>query len=214
MMHTRTMISEREQRLETAWEDAVAGDENALAVVLEAIGPTVRRRVGNIPRQWRSVITMDDIMQQTYTDVFLSWHDLGDRGIDAFTGWMVTRARRNLLDAIRKLRAVRRGGDRRRVRTWDHGPSGACLLDMVCTTSATPNRFAEGSEATGRLNEAIRQLPEIYATVVRLYDLEGMAAQLIADALGRSVRAVYMLRSRAHERLAEIMGCWSRFLSS
>jgi DNA-directed RNA polymerase specialized sigma24 family protein len=46
-----------------------------------------------------------------------------------------------------------------------------------------------------------------------MYDLEGRPVQEVAQALGRSPGAVYMLRARAHRRLSEIMGTASRYVT-
>jgi DNA-directed RNA polymerase specialized sigma24 family protein len=72
---------------------------------------------------------------------------------------------------------------------------------------------AENRERLLPLQEAIKALPDIYAKVVRMYDLEGRAVAEVASSLGRSEGAVYMLRARAHERLHEIMGRTSEFFS-
>ena len=48
---------------------------------------------------------------------------------------------------------------------------------------------------------------------MRLYDLECQPPQQVAEALGRSVGAVHMLRARAHDRLRELLGSASKFFS-
>ena len=51
------------------------------------------------------------------------------------------------------------------------------------------------------------------ATVVRLYDIEGRSGPEVATTMGRSRGAVVMLRARAHDRLAELLGSGSKFFS-
>ncbi|MBP7937722.1 MAG: sigma-70 family RNA polymerase sigma factor, partial [Phycisphaerae bacterium] len=48
-------------------------------------------------------------------------------------------------------------------------------------------------------------LPETYRRVVEQFDIEFRPPAEIARALGRSVGAVYMVRTRAHDRLREIL---------
>jgi len=52
-------------------ERAIQGDEEALTELLERTGPVIRRDVAErIPARWRSVLSEDDVMQQTYADAF------------------------------------------------------------------------------------------------------------------------------------------------
>lgn len=193
---------------------SINGDHEALAAILESHGPLVRRRLGSIPLRWQSVLSVDDVMQQTYADAFLAVGHLANCNIDTFAGWLITRARRNLVDAIRMLRAARRGGDRVRLQAYQSGSSEMFLLESIYATSATPSRAAATAEARHELTSAIEKLPNAYRTVVEMYDLEGKDAEHVAEHLGRSVGAIYMLRSRAHSRLSEIMGSSSRFFST
>jgi len=51
---------------------AVLGDRAALMNLLQHYGPMVRDRFSfQIPKQWQSVLDLDDLMQETYTDAFL-----------------------------------------------------------------------------------------------------------------------------------------------
>jgi DNA-directed RNA polymerase specialized sigma24 family protein len=49
--------------------------------------------------------------------------------------------------------------------------------------------------------------------VIELYDLQERHIEEVAQSLGRSVGATYMLRTRAHRALAEALGSPSMFLS-
>ncbi len=81
------------------------------------------------------------------------------------------------------------------------------------TVGTTPSRHAARGEAHTALERAIAQLPEAYERVVRMYDLECRPAEEVAEALQRSVGAVFMLRARAHERLHEVMGDTSKYFT-
>ncbi|HEY3242379.1 MAG TPA: sigma-70 family RNA polymerase sigma factor, partial [Phycisphaerae bacterium] len=69
-------------------------------------------------------------------------------------------------------------------------------------------------EISREMAAAIGKLPADYAKVVRMYDLEGRSVAEVAAAVGRSEGAVYMLRSRAHDRLRELLASASRFMST
>jgi len=185
---------------------AIAGDESALAELLERHGPTVRGRIAvDFPRRWRGVLSVDDVMQQAYTDAFLAIERFDPRGEGAFLAWLSRLAKNALLDAIDGLTALKRGGDRRRVHA-DPNQSLVHLCDMVTAMSGTPSRAVAGDEACAALQRAIAELPEAHRQVVTLYDLQGHSAQEVATALGRSQGSIFMLRSRAHRSLAETMG--------
>jgi RNA polymerase sigma-70 factor (ECF subfamily) len=188
-------------------DKAIGGDRQALSVLLESAGQRVRDALaGAIPRRLQSMLTLDDLMQQTYMDAFLAIKNFVPRGDGSLEGWLTTLARRNLLDAIRMLDAGKRGGDARRVGTMSRDDSCISLYEWLARTGSTPSRYATQAEAVVALERCIEQLPNIYRQVVCLYDLEGQAIQEVATVIGRSPGAVYMLRARAHERLRELLG--------
>jgi RNA polymerase sigma-70 factor (ECF subfamily) len=192
---------------------AVAGEQDALVQLLERHGPTIRQGLaGAIPRRWQSQLSLDDVMQQTYTDAFLAIERFEDRGTGSFCAWMATLAERNLVDAMRMLKAEKRGGDRAQVGPVVGSDSFVGLYEFV-THTTTPSRHAARDEARLALEQAVEQLPATYHQVVRMYDLEEQPIEAVAAALGRTVGAVYMLRARAHDRLGEILGPASDYLS-
>lgn len=190
------------------------GDRDALARLLEKLGPAVRRSLnGKIPRRWRAVLSDDDVMQQTYADAIAQIARIRADSEDAFTGWLVVTAQHNLQDAVKMLEADKRGGQRRRVEPV--GPDGTPLRlsELLPGTGTTPSGQAARGEAGTALQRALTRLPATYARVVRLYDLEGRPVQEVAAELKRSPGAVFMLRIRAHERLRELLGNTSNFFT-
>ena len=194
---------------------AGAGDREALVKLLEEHSPMVRRHMERrIPRRWRAVVTVDDLMQQTFTDAYLNMTRFEPRDEEAFASWLLLLARCNLLDALRALRAEKRGGDRRRIEPRTPEDSFTALYDLLGgTTQTTPSRALARDEACAAVRRAIERLPHTYRRVVEMYDIDGCSAAQVAAALGRSRGAVYMIRARAHRLLAEMLGGASRFLS-
>ena len=185
---------------------AVGGDPGAVAELLERHGPDIRRGlVGRIPKRWRSLLSEDDILQQTYADAFVGLRRFVSDSEASFARWLAMLARRNLRNAVRMLEAEKRGGDRRRV-TGSDDESFVGLYELLARTGSTPSRHVAAAEARAALQDAIARLPADYARVVTLYDLEGRPVEEVADALERSPGAVFLLRIRAHRRLGEIMG--------
>ncbi len=190
-------------------------DRQTLPQLLERHGPVVRQRLAtHIPRCWQAVLSVDDVMQQTYTDAFLDIDRFVPQGDGSFAAWLVSLAKCNLVDALRMLEAGKRGQGRRPLEPRAGEDSAAALCELLGSPSATPSRQAARDEANTALDRAVRQLPEAYRRVVQMYDLENRPVEEVARALGRSPGAVYMVRARAHRRLRELMGATSRYFSA
>ena len=193
---------------------AVHGDQNALVALLTRHGPAVRASLaGRIPRRWQAVLSEDDVVQQTYANAVAKIRQFTSGSESSFARWLETTARRNLCDALKMLEAEKRGGNRRPVRPRTADESLLDLWEVLSSTGTTPSGGASNDEARTALRRAIDELPEVYALVVNLYDLDGKPVEEVAAALQRSPGAVFMLRARAHERLHEIMGRTSNFFS-
>src|SRR5438874_4374691 len=92
---------------------ATAGDAGALADLLTRDGAAARRALHDaIPIKWQSVLSMDDVMQQTYAEAVVSIGRFENRGDGSFAGWLTQLARCTLIDALRMLEADKRGGGR------------------------------------------------------------------------------------------------------
>ncbi len=194
---------------------AIAGDEDALTSVLRRFGPVVRDRIKHrIGTQWRSAVDEDDVMQVTYLEAFLLINQFQWRGEGSFVAWLSHVAENNLRDAVRGLAAQKRPDPRRRVQPKGSTDSFVALVEMLGSTDSTPSRHAARDEMGQFLEAALGTLPPDYERVVRLYDLEGKTATEVAELLGRSTGAIYMLRARAHERLKESLGSESKFFTN
>jgi RNA polymerase sigma-70 factor (ECF subfamily) len=189
---------------------AAAGESDAVAALLLVYGPQVRHRLVINPR-WRASLDVEDVMQVTYLEAFLRIKQLRTFNAAAFVSWLTRVAENNLRDAIKELERDKRPDPRQRVVPED---SVIALAEMVGTTSSTGSRYASRQETQRILESAIERLPTIYQKVVRLCDLAGKSPQEVAAALGRSVGAVKMIRSRAHDRLRELLGSPSGLFSS
>lgn len=195
-------------------ERAADGDADAMAQLLERHAPALRAALQRkIPSRWRSVLSVDDVVQETYIDAFLDLPRFEPRGDDSFAAWLMTLAQRNLVDALRMLNAEKRGRSRRQVRMGTGPDSVAALQDRIAGLISTPSRVAARGEARQSLLQAVERLPDTYRTVVRMYDLEGQSAEDVAAHLDRSPGAVFMLRARAHRYIMDLLGGASRYLS-
>lgn len=205
------MVTEEHERL---LERAKAGDRDALIELLEALGPVVRRRIEpKIGAHLRSLIEADDIMQVTYLEAVTRLDSFTSGGAKGFLAWVTRIAENNLLDVARAADAAKRPDPRKRIGGGDAASSMVAMVEQLGMTVTTPSRVAARSEAVDALERTLSRLPEDYAKVIRLYDLEGWSAEDVGEELGRSEGAVYMLRARAHDRLRDLLGSESKFFT-
>ncbi len=186
---------------------ARGADEDALRELLRLHGPGLRKVLaGRIPRRLSSLLSEEDILQETYTEVYLGIAGFVPSGSGAFGAWLRRLARNNLTDAIRLLDAEKRGGGKAPL-SLAREESLESLYDQVLTGSgSTPSKHAMRNETLDLMQKAISGLPQVYRDVVQLYDLEHRSIAEVSEHLGRSQGATYLLRNRAHRRLAEILG--------
>lgn len=185
---------------------ASQGDSEAVAQLLRDIDPVLRRRIEpELPKRFQSVLGIDDVLQETYTDVFLDVAEFCPRGPDSFERWVTLIARNNLRNAIRSLETQKRGGDRQRLPAPSSDDSYTSLFNVLSGSGSTPSKASTRAEMRQALDEAIARLPEIYRTVIREYDLGGRSAADLSRTLGLSEGAVFMTRSRAHRLLRSIL---------
>lgn len=128
--------------------------------------------------------------------------------------WLRQMAENNLRDAIRGFKRLKRGGS-------DAGRGAGAPRDgdgdvaaLLAAATSTPSRAVRRDERVQRLHRALSRLPPDYARVVRRMDLDGRPVAEVAVELGRSAGAVHMIRARAHDRLRDLLGPASAFLTS
>jgi RNA polymerase sigma-70 factor (ECF subfamily) len=181
--------------------------------LLHEHSPHVERSL-SIARKWRSVLEPADVMQVTYLEAFMQITQYDPERSEPFRGWLQRIAENNLRDAIRGLQRQKRPQPSQRVALPAGNDSCLELFEHLGVTTTTPSRYAAFEERSSRLNAALQALPEDYARVVRLYDLEAMPIADVARQMGRSAGAVHMLRARAHDRLRQILGAESGWFGS
>lgn len=204
------MLEAREKLL----VQAVAGDPHAMSQLLECCGPEVRRQLsGHVAAKYQSAIDEDDVLQITFLEAFLRIGSFEPNGIRSFIAWLTRIAHNNLRDAVKELDRQKRPPRDRQVNQAAATDSHTALIQRLQGGGASPSGYVVVAENKVLLEQAIDKLPPDYAKVVRFYDLECRDATAVANAMKRSVGAVYMLRSRAHDCLRELLGPTSDFLS-
>lgn len=156
----------------------------------------------DIPERHQALFSAEDIVQQTFVDIFSDARRFVPEGEHAFVCYVRTIARNNLVEVIRALDTAKRGGKRRRA-TSDGQEPGLDLLHALApaATALGPLPTAARREAAQAVRAAVAALPELWRRAVELYDLELRDISEVASILGRSPGAVHLLRNRAFARL-------------
>jgi len=187
-------------------ERAVAGDEQALIDLLEDVGPVVHREIERqIGAKHRPAVDADDVFQITCMEAFLRIRSFNPTGPASFVAWLKQIARNNLRDAIRELERDKRPPPGMRIDLLTGADSYVNLVERVAATTTTPSRVCAREELREGVENALRQLPAEYEQSLRLFELEGLSGQQVAERMGKSHGAVRMLLARARERLTEIL---------
>lgn len=196
-------------------QSAIAGDRDALASLLEFVGLDLRHEFASrIHPRFRAEFDVDDILQITFTEAFLRIRDFAPTHEGAFHAWLRHIAENNLRDAIKHLERDKRPPIGRRIAEPIGEDSYLPLVERLAVTTTTASRALARGELIACVDEALSRLPEDYETVLRLYEIEGLSGEEIADRMHRSHGAVRMLLSRARECLADYLRQAPYFSSS
>ncbi len=196
---------------------AVGGDPVALKLLLTHTHGRLRDYISpKIPPGVRPILDPDDLLQETYTEVFRRIETFESRGPDSFFRWLAAIALSRLRNSIKHEQTARRGGPglfakatRRNIED-----STIALLTMLVSPVKTPSRTAMQSEAIDAVHVAIDTLPEHYGQAVWLMYIEGLSAAEVAAEMGRTKRAVHGLCRRGLKLLKERLQNSTGLLSS
>lgn len=163
-----------------------------------SLGPLqgyVRRRMGGV---LRSLESSADLAQSVCAEVLtdLPRFESGQR--DGFRRWLMTCAERKILKRCRFHQQEKRDS-RRRASPKDS------TLGSVASPDSSPSQHAMLIEELGRLEAALKRLPQDYREVIVLTRLVGHSHEETARRMGKTVPATWTLLSRALARLAVMM---------
>ena len=187
---------------------ACRGDSAALTELLQYHTPTLYSELQTkIPDRLRSLLAVDDILQETFTDVFLSIGGFVSRGDGAFAAWLRKLAQNNLLEAIRGLDADKRGGGRRPASIGVGSDAATDLIGVLlpAASQTTPSQHLSRQETQSSLAAALAELPLHYRMAIQHYDLEGRTIDETAAALNCSPGGVHLIRHRAFKQLRKLL---------
>ncbi|MFO1055221.1 MAG: sigma-70 family RNA polymerase sigma factor [Planctomycetota bacterium] len=142
-----------------------------------------------------------DLAQSVCREVLQDLAELEYRGEEAFRGWLFLQATRKIVDRYRFHKRARREASREEPLPEDDEAGMLQEYASLCT----PSRHAEGREQLGRIEAAMRRLPENQRDAVLMSRLGGLTYGEIAKQLGTSESAVRGLVARGLARLADLI---------
>lgn len=195
---------------------AQAGDQAALGQLLLQHYDMLQRLIEpRIPTLVQRMLSVEDVLQQTFSSAFRHFDQFTPVGEGAFGAWLRAIAERRLQDCVRELRRKKRGGDHQQVGAYGDGVSDSAveLIQLVSAGISTPSRIISREEAFRALYIAMAELPEDYQQVLRLRYLQGLSVEETAAAMDRTADSVRAVANRAKKKLREVLGRMSDFLS-
>lgn len=193
---------------------SVEGDTDALSELLVVCDGRLRSRLqGRIGGRYRSAFCLDDVLQVVYLEVFLRISSFRPNGDGAFLNWLARIAENTLRNVIRELNCQKRPPRERLVDYAFSDDSYVALIETLAGSQSTPSRHVAREEGRAAIEAALEVMPPDYAKVIRMFYLEGRTLSEISGELGCSTGSVFMLKSRAWDQLAQLLGDATRFFS-
>ena len=187
-------------------EQAVAGDrlslERLLLLHASRLAQHLQPRISNV---LQGVIDVDDILQQTFLQVFRDISTFQPRGQGSFFAWLRGIAENRLYDCVRELKRKKRGGDRKRQRTAGHEAAASAqdILNVLSAQNGTPSQSIARREAVQAIQVGVAGLPDDQRDAVRLHCIEGRSLAETAETMGKTTGAVRALIHRGKQKLQE-----------
>ncbi len=129
------------------------GDAAALErLLLDHYAALAAHLAKRMPQSLFAVTGVDDVVQQTYAQVFQNIRSYQHRHSASFMSWLVTIAENRLRDEVRAQKRKKRGGDFAQVRGgWlDDQSSAVRLLDDVAGPANTGSQMLRAEKRSKR----------------------------------------------------------------
>jgi len=186
---------------------ALTGESTALQQLLlencARLEESIRPR---IPMALRSVVDVEDVLQETFVRVFRDLASFREGNAEAFFAWVRAIADARLTDAIRAATRQKRGGGWNRAAVADVSGSFLDLVDLLSDEKRSPSRSVAAQEAINALQLAMVNLPEDQHEAIWLRHIEGLSLAEVVERMGRPDGAVRGLLHRGKAALKVALG--------
>lgn len=183
------------------------GISSVLLSRAEALRRFVERK---IPGRFRGVLCAEDVLQEVWIAAFQT-APAEIRDVDR---WLTTLTHSKLVDALRTVRALKRGGNQRPVvNAAQRQSSFEDLFSRLGARQKTPSREVSAQEARHAVQVALSRLPDDRRRAVHLRHIEGHSRKEIAGIMHTTEAAVNSLLYRGLIELRGHVGEAAKFLS-
>ncbi|MCC6360061.1 MAG: sigma-70 family RNA polymerase sigma factor [Phycisphaerales bacterium] len=166
-----------------------------------------------VPPRLRSVISADDVLQETWIEAFRSAGTFRETDATSFDRWIRTLISHRAASAIRLATRLKRGGGFRRVE-WNDAKSVCSLLEFLaiegCRSPSSDVALRDASEA---VRVSMARLSEERRRAIELVVLGGKSNAEAGAIMGRSAESVRGLVYHGCIQLRQYLGSASRYLS-
>lgn len=186
-------------------EQAIAGDRLALERLLVLHARRLSRHLQpKIPELLQGVVDVDDILQQTFLQVFRDIRQFEPAGEGSFYAWLRGVAENRLFDCIRQHKRKKRGGEFKRQVAGGAGQStSADILDLLAGGKSTPSVSVARREMIDALHVGLARLPDDQRKAIQFHCLEGRSLDETAKLMNKTSGAVRALVHRGKVKLQD-----------
>ncbi len=183
------------------WEELIASlrPDAMLAVITSSMKPSLREHC-----------PPEDIWQETLAH---AWRDRAQhqwKDLATFRAWIFEIARNRIRETARNMTAQKRDAGRSRPRRFDPSTGTSSSASFVGPAdSVTPSRILARGERGAAVEQALSQLPPEVREVMRLYVIEELPMDTVAERLGLSVSAAWRRFRAGSEICARILPGWT-----
>ena len=189
-----------EKQLLAAFEQSQAGDPTELQILLAGRCAQLAPRFRNwIPGDLLRSFDVEDLIQETCIRAMRSVHAFDWSQTGGFDSWLTEIARNCLIDAVRKARRKKRGGDKQNV------PLSWLKLDehlgLDLQSLKTASQAVHLQQIVQDIRQAVGRLPDRERRAVLLHYLREVEPTAAAAKMEITPGAFRALLQRARERL-------------
>jgi RNA polymerase sigma-70 factor (subfamily 1) len=193
---------------------ATAGDEDALQRLIVCYEPQLRALLeADMDPAIRRYFDVDDVLQEACISAFKAASKAKFNSPGGFYKWLEKIARNQLRMMRRALRRKIRDIGRRAPSDPGVTASYVGQITRLISPESTPSGHLAKGEAAAAAMTCLARLTDDQRTVVILRFFEGRPVADVAQTLRKTEDAVHKLSSRALQRLNELMGSITRFLT-
>ena len=168
-----------------------------------------------IPPSLRDALSADDILQEVWLAVYRTGENFVPRVEAGFDRWLQKLVHSKLVDAVRRARCIRRGGDPRYVRNGPRSPvSFTDALASLRDNGRTPSRDVHMMETAHTLLIGLRQLHPRQREAIQLRFLQGLSNRETAEQMNTTEKSVEDLLYRGLRVLREVLGPAARYFTA